>query len=266
MKYYSAAGEEYVEHIERMINHWVYLKHRYLPSITMKITKMLSHSKVTMYDIDKIVKLMTIFHDAGKLTEVYQKGYINGNNHYKIFHVRYPHEFWGFALTYNVLHSVFKEPILSAYPALGVLYHHEFFTVKATMKSRGFRTIVPVELYRQYGVYYENFREKATLSIEALSYLDNIVKRYVGEKYLIRKNMNYETTYDFVKQTIVKVFSLFSKALHGEEAHVSRLLFSIFHHILILLDYRGAYLRGGFKPKFTEVILRARLPILHSRT
>ena len=266
MKYYSAIGEEYLEHIRNMLNHWEHLKHRYLPSITMRIAKMFPHLEITMNDVGDIVKLMAIFHDAGKLTDVYQKGYIGGDERYKVFHVRYPHEFWGFALAYNVLYNVFKERILPVYPALGILYHHEFFTVKTIARIHRFRSVVLTKLYDQYGVYYRRFREKAALSIEALSYLDNIVEKIVGEKYLIRKNIGPKIAYDIVKRTIIKVLSLFSGALWGEKAHVYRLLFSIFHHILILLDYRGACSRVGSKPKFAEVISRARLPILHSRT
>lgn len=108
----SIEDQTYEEHVQEMLKCWKILRDKYQKSLQRIL-------RLSVEEVDTLVKAIIILHDSGKCTEFYQDA-IKQNKPI----MRYRHEVVSAYLAYEVLKNRIDEPFLSVASAT-ILLHHE---------------------------------------------------------------------------------------------------------------------------------------------
>ena len=214
---YLSNGEpkgDLLRHIELVLDEWNILHDCYINQVTRVLNSVLSQ-KVDADYIDKIIKLMLILHDYGKLAEAYinTRGYL--------------HEILG---SYIAL-KINAEEILKRIVSSAIFLHHEHRIYRAISYNRTAGLNISVILFLL-----GRFPERIRIQTNANECLWRVIKRENIENLLGKNILKDEYEKSELQKGLMELMKL-------EQRGGYKLYFAVglLNHILVICDIRAAY-------------------------
>jgi len=223
---YAFKGQTLDDHVNKMLEYWDKIKHRYLHTI-VRVLKACS-IELSHKDADEFVKILIKLHDIGKASNLYQD-YIKGKRKLNGFR----HELVSAYYTYYTLLKKLKNNEKLAFiGALTVMLHHEPIIMGQI------RNLKKKELSAE--VVLDRLRSFDGMVYELKDWLKQRVEVSVDEP---------------TKDEIIKfVFEMSVKSRHMPNSEKLRLIVGALLLPLVMCDYYGAKDREGKAPKFAELL------------
>ncbi|HWP46855.1 MAG TPA: hypothetical protein VNM22_06805 [Candidatus Limnocylindrales bacterium] len=216
--------ECFVQHIELLLNTWINrLELKYLPSI-LRVCKTID-PLLDPDTLNSLIKAVMIFHDVGKLTDVYKAGRGIGD---------FRHEFvssYVFNLVLEKLSTKFHSELKTA--AIGaVLLHHEPILMGQVGQIHE-EKLTTTEIWRRLN---SVDKEKTLLLERTVEAINKLVKKYCGWDVEIPREIVIKELAGFLQRLLTG-----SRHLGKREDRIKRrILVGVFLSPLVLCDYTAA--------------------------
>lgn len=229
--------EKYSEHIKLTFQEWEKIKNR--------IVKPLKALYEDIIDVDKLIKLMLLFHDSGKLVPIYQQ-YLYMRKYQKeennIIRLKgYRHEFVSSIICLDSLKNSFIKKSVERCAAMeicgAILFHHSFWVSKINISLSDIDHIIS-NLKRF-------FKKEVTLCEEGDLEMKMLSSNLIGSDLYIKKSFSLEEAKNILRELYRY---LGQQGVHGQKAMLRS---TALLQILCVCDNRAASKRG---PKNHESI------------
>jgi CRISPR-associated endonuclease Cas3-HD len=216
--------ECFVQHIELLLNTWINrLELKYLPSI-LRICKTID-PVMDSDALNSLIKAVMIFHDVGKLTDVYKAGRGIGD---------FRHEFvssYVFSLVLEKLSTKFHSELKTA--AIGaVLLHHEPILMGQVGQIHE-EKLTATEVWRRLN---STSKDKTILLERADETINRLIKGYCGWEVFLPQEIVIKELAGFLQQFLTS-----SRHLGRRKDRIRRrILVGAFLSPLVVCDYAAA--------------------------